>query len=332
MKFILIFIFPTVFFAQEFYISDVQLATNTSRIKTVDGNLNVTNIVEVDQNAGLITDIALAPDGTLYAVSTIDALISIDLNTGDFDYLFPLGPGTFNNLVYDDLHDELIAIDTNNLRILRIDPITGSINFSSIGIATPGDLTFYEGNLIFQETFTLDIYTYDNVSTKKVSCFGEVEVFGFSNFINSCGENLIYGFNESGSVFSFDIENNSYTLVGDISSNTFTVSGATTVNEYIASTCTLQALDVVDCSLGLTETAFNTLQFYPNPVMETLYVDEKYFSDDQFYSIRSMDGKEITSGTMSSKIDMSMLQAGFYFITVHDTTGSVTVSKKVIKH
>ena len=85
-----------------------------------------------------------------------------------------------------------------------------------------------------------------------------------------------------------------------------------------------------DCSLGIEEAIAVQLSIFPNPVENTIFIQNHYGLDIYSVSLYDTLGRKVMENTEATEsIDVSNLTAGIYFI--HITTDSGIVTKKIIK-
>ncbi|MEG2178463.1 MAG: T9SS type A sorting domain-containing protein, partial [Bacteroidales bacterium] len=74
------------------------------------------------------------------------------------------------------------------------------------------------------------------------------------------------------------------------------------------------------------QASVSKLNFYPNPVKDVLYIDGEYSSLEIYNSM----GALVQTANGSSKIDMTNLQSGVYFIKAYHN-GKISTDKIVVK-
>ncbi len=318
--------------AQEFYICDYNQNTEENNIKLIGPNFEIISEVTLNNFVGSILDIAYSPSGKIYGITSDQTIIEINLATGDFTSLFTFQTSIFYNNMVCNVNNELLLINgSQQLITFSLDSLS-IISIEDIGDTTPGDLTFYKGNLIFQSAFSKDIVRFTNNQLTTVACGNYLSFFGFSNFVTNCGENLVYAF-ESGNVYQFDIESNTVEQVGSIFLGGAEIFGATSINEYLASACPLEELQEVNCDLNISDELLANLQIYPNPVKNFLYIQNLNFSEDLFFTLYSVEGKKLLSEvSLSPEIDLSELSSGVYLMNIYNKSKSVSITKKILKN
>ncbi len=324
---------------QQFYITSYDYSTFLNTIKYVDANLNVTPLATLYFNGDQIFDIAFAPNGKLYG-TTSNALIEINLQTGTSTevYNFP-ATGKYNSLVCNS-ENQVIALEYYSQRLITIDLVTFTeLSNIYLGESSPGDLTFYKGNLLFQSATSNNMMAYDGNSLETVGCglnaiSGDPILFwGLSNYTDACETNIVYGFDPYGAVFRYNFEANTSEEIGQLNeSYSWPINGATSINEYLASACPLENMNAVNCNLVVDDQNMSTLMFYPNPVMDILHIGN-LDNQDQFYiSIYSVEGKIVYDAILISEVDVSNLNSGIYFLKIFDKSKMTSITKKIVKN
>lgn len=337
--YILLFIlFGIKTFAQEFYITSYDYNTFLNTIKYVDADLNVTPLATYYFNGDQILDIAMDANGTLYGTKA-DTLIELNLVDGTSTevYNFPV-PGQYNSLVCNS-DNQIVALDFNSQRLITIDLATFTqVSNVYLSESSPGDLTYYKGNLLFPSASSDDIMSYNGNTVTPVGCrisspSGEPFLFwGYSNFTDSCDTNFVYGFNQSGTVYSFDIESNTHEYVGNLQeNNSWPLNGATSINEYTASACPLVPLNAVNCNLAVSDYQLSLVSFYPNPVEDIIHLKNLNVDEPLFISIFSVEGRKLTDALLTPEMDISKLPSGLYFMEISNQSKSISATKKIIK-
>ena len=329
-NFYLLFLFTSFLSAQEFYITDFDVNTEVNSIKLVDENFNVTHLADFFIPNGSIMDIAFSPNGTLYGITSSSKIIEIDLINGTYAEIASAG-GNYNNLVCT-ANNELVMLSITDYKLLTFDLNTLTVVSDVwISAATPGDLTYFKGNLLFQHFDSLDMYRWDGVQIRRVACGDDQQLFGLSNYTTDCESNLVYAFDQGGEIYHYDVENDTLTLVADLSAEVSEVYGTATVNEYLASTCTLENLESVNCNLSISETTLSEISIYPNPASEIIYIKDLHLEEELYYSLYSLDGKLLDNALLTSEISIERLAKGVYFLQLHNARKNVAVTKRFLK-
>jgi len=236
--------FNVVLFAQEFYLLD----SNNQIYSYNYSDSSINSLVIVDSSVGTLLDIAYASPDHMYGTSNLGIIVDIDILTGDFDVVFEFQNGQIpSGLVYN-TDNNLVMIDSSIGAIVTLSLDSNTIiSEFIIGTGNPGDLTYYQGNLLFQGTNSEDLLAYDGSIVKSIACADLVGYWGLSNFITDCNTNLLLAMDGGGRIWEYDIEGQTYEQIDDLASEIGGVYGATTVNEQFAYDCTLVNLEEVYC-------------------------------------------------------------------------------------
>jgi len=120
-------------------------------------------------------------------------------------------------------------------------------------------------------------------------------------------------------------------IINGANANTYSVTqdGTYSVNAVFGGGCSDSVYYRV---AGVTAVAqYNTLSaltIYPNPAQNTLYVSGNNLANITIFSV---DGKQVLADLHTSKIDISSLAAGLYFVHITDDNGQYSQVQKIIK-
>ena len=323
--------------AQTFYITSYDYPTYMNTISAIGPDLSITPLASLYFNGDQIWDIAFAPDGTLYGTLS-DAIIEIDLQNGTSTvvYDFPVA-GQYNSLVCNSAN-EIVALEYNTNHLITID-LSSFTQVSDVVLSesSPGDLTYYKGNLIYQGATSNAILSVRGTSTITLSCpvpspSGEPFLFfGLSNYTDSCNDNFVYGFTADGLVRRCYIESHTSEEVGVIPNQPWPINGSTSINEYSASACPQIDLDEVNCTLQVRSEPRSVISIFPNPVSDILHIQGVDLLDGMFFTIHSMDGRKLIEGILTPDIDLSKFSAGSYVLNIFDGSKTLSTTTKIIK-
>ena len=335
---ILLLLFGVNTYAQEFYLTAFEGIFQKNQIIFVDSDLNQTQLASMYVDGFQLLDIAFAPDGKLYGVYA-DAIIEIDIANNSYTvvYVFPVS-GIYNSLVCN-ADNQIVALEyyTNHLVTIDLNTFT-EVSDVVLSASSPGDLTYYKGNLIFQSSSTYDILGYDGNILQTVACKplyydGDTVIFlGFSNYTDSCNNNFVYGFDSIGFVYRYDIEANTSEAVGIFEHTGNPINGSTTINEYAASACPLLNLEEVNCNLNTQDQQLSNLLLYPNPVTDMLHIQGLNTQEELFFSIYSMEGRKLAEDLLTPEIDFSKLSPGVYLMEIYNKSKTVSTTKRIVKN
>ena len=320
--------FNAVLFAQEFY-----LLNDENQIYSYNYNSGVaTFLTNVNLPDDRLLDIAYADEDHLYATTEAGLIIDIDIITGDFDAVFNFqNDHIYNGLVYNTDHN-LVTIDSQAGTIVTFSLDTNTvISEFIIGTGNPGDLTYYQGNLVFQGMNSSNILAFDGSIVKSIACALFVGYWGLSNFTIDCNTNLLLAFDGNGKVWEYDIEGETYEEYDNLNAQLGGIYGSTTVNEQFAYDCTLFDLPAVDCTLNVPSEEISTLVLYPNPVTTKLWIQPNHNFEVLQYEIYSVQGQKILEGSYQDGIDFSEVVAGVYFVKLWEANNSAFIFRSVIK-
>ncbi len=321
--------------AQEFYICtfeyDVVNQTINQSIQTIDQNFNITFLTDVDLTAGNLVDIALSSNGKMYGITEGSVIIEISLTDGSTTNLHFFNSSlNFTSLVYDDSNNLLWTLEssTNTLYSYNLNTMSVESN-TQIGVHTPGDLTFYKGNLIFIDEEALELVTYSGSQVETVACGGGQNFYGLSNYVTACDENLVYAFSAGGGIYRYDIDTNVFQLVIDLNLQDFSIFGSTTSTEYLASTCPFENLIVRDCALGISQNNLDNVILYPVPAHGQLFIKNLPFTEGLFYTLYNTQGLIIKQAPLVEELSLQPYPKGVYFLSIYNESRTLQTTKKI---
>ncbi len=313
--------------AQEIYI-----VNSFNEIKIVNVNdLSVTDLFGIPTSeAGFITDLAFSPDGRLFGVTNVWTLIEIDLTNETFIPVANLPEGDSYTSLVCNANNELLTSRWLAQELYSYSLDTGTTTFVDSQISSPGDYTFYKGNLVFPGFLNDFIKAYNGTETYNVGCSVPL-LWTFVNDFVDCDTNTIYAMDQFAKLYRYDLETENYELLADLVSQTGQVYGGATMTEYLASDCPLESLTTVNCSLN-TE-AFNPygIEIVSNPVThKILFTIQNPVSLE--YSLFNLEGKKVLQGKLVHlEIPVTEISSGIYFLQIRDHNALTVFTKKIIK-
>lgn len=237
------------------------------------------------------------------------------------------------------------ALISNSLDSGPIDGKVITANISSVTdlIISYGSITNLTGIQDFSALQNLycqynDIVTIDmskNVALKKLYCAGNkitnLDLSKNSNLqIVSCSGNKLSSLNlkngnNANLSTSSTFKNNSSLSCIQVDDVSYSTTNWATLKDATASYST-------SCSLGIDEKAFENLLIYPNPVINTLHIDNLLLDNVKLYDVA---GKLVKSNsfngfTATNTVDLSGIGSGIYYIYLQ-SNGLTTVRKIVVE-
>ncbi|MEM9053492.1 MAG: T9SS type A sorting domain-containing protein [Bacteroidota bacterium] len=314
--------------SQEFLIS-----TADNKIYSVSQDLTTTLLYDVgffDQSS--ILDIAAKDANTIYAITGSGSLIEIDIVNQSFSILNTY-PNTQVNALYYSADDELYAINNNGGTFNRINPVNGDIiEIQEFQQFTPGDLTSYDGNIIFAGA-DLDLYKYDQASDPvKIGCT-ELTIWGLANFVNGCGDQTVWAFDPGANVFEYDVEGNQLTFLGSLNDQVMSsINGAASINELEGENCPFQEIPEVNCVLSTNElTNRGGLNVYPNPSSGEVQLELPFPPEEARVVVYNLQGQLVKEAVATNRLELYELPSGVYALQItRESTGDFWNSKLVL--
>lgn len=313
------------------YSQDIFLLSSNKEIFQLNSDNTLSLITTINYTSDFIMDIAISSDNIFYGVTADYNIIEIDLETGSFTILTDLNNiGFYTSLVCSN-NNELYTLNSTN-ELYKYDIATGTVNIvGNLGFSTPGDLTFFKGNLIFKDSFT-DIIKAYNISNDNVSdifCLpaGINDFLGISNIFNTCESSTIIG-SANNSLYEIDFENDEF-----IDLNTeldgMVIFGMASDNESLASDCSFEFTSI-DCTMSVDELNWVTSRniTYPNPMIDYMYINSSI--NLLTIEIYNLSGQLIQRIDTTDKIiSLNNIVPGIYFTKISSEFGVKT--EKIIK-
>ena len=315
--------------AQEIYITNFY---NELKILEVS-DFSVTDVLTVDiATYGVMQDLAFNPEGRLFATTSFNNLIEIDLITEDISIVFTLpSGGTYPGLVANS-NNELITNKFLQLELYAYNIETQALNLVETDISTPGDFTYFKGNLIYPNIFNDFIKAYDGNEINNVGCSVPL-LFGIANVFEDCQTNSIYAFDEDAKVYLYTLGESEFQIVADLWSVTGPIFGAATRNEYLASNCTLENIGKVTCDiLSIDPIKPYGISIHPNPVKNILNIRLPSSDSISNYGIYDLSGRQLLYGTLQDGIiTLDSLPDGLYFLRIFNNSNLLVFQERVVK-
>ncbi len=266
------------------------------------------NLIAVSSVA--LSDIAISPDNKLYGIR-YDELFEIDQETGETYTIgfLPIGERSVT-LVCDNNYRLFTLTVGGNLYSYNV--LTGETKLEyNVGVSSPGDITFYKGNIVFQSSQSFDIMAFNTFNGKltKLVCHQVPEkLWGIANVFNECGEEELYATGSNGNLFEIDVENNRFNLIADLDPDEMkgTIFGMASLSENLSSECIFN-LDEINCN------PYHLIKIYP--VQDVVYI----YSDVEIEEITvfSYSGSMLLKSSSGvSYLDVSGLATGVYIFSI----------------
>jgi len=325
--YLLLFVFLNVN-SQEIYV-----VNSVNEIKIVNAEtFEVTSLFTIDiQQAGFITDLAFAPDGRLFAVTNVWTLIEIDLQNDTFIPLADLPQGDPYTALVCNADNELLTARIFSEELYAYDLDTDETTLVDTGISTPGDFTFYKGNLVYPYILNDFIKAYDGTNIENIGCSVPL-LWTFVNDFEACESNTIYAFDQFAKLYRYDLETEDFEILADLVSETGLLYGGATMTEYMASACPVEELSTVLCDpLGNEDLNNFGIILMSNPVRDVINFEFMNVVPET-YKMYSVDGKLVQVGKIEDQeISITELNFGVYFLQLFEPNGLNVFTEKIIK-
>lgn len=314
------------------FICEYNNATKINSIQYLDTSNNLYHLFDIDLVDTILLDIAFSSEGLLYGITDDQEIIEI-FGDGTFEVVAEItGVEGYNGLV-GDASNQLLLMGSTESKILTFDIANGTIG-SEIEIpeGSPGDATFYRGNLLYPGV-SGDFYAYDGVESKTVLCNEIIPFSAIANRFGICSSFDIIAITEGGVLYEYQVQGNiGLSYERDYSTQVGVVFGAANRLEYMASECPLIPISFIDCELGVTELKQSELNLYPNPANDVVYLSAPEFEEALFYELYSLEGKFLEEGMLDTKLQIQQLSAGVYFLKLYNVAKTILATKKFIKN
>lgn len=310
---------------------DIYYVTQDNEIFRFDLQNNSSTLLYSQSITGIgnILDIAFDTQGTLYAITNYDIILEIDLINQSYQIVSLItSSGTFPGLV-SNAQNELFFAGWFNSKLFKFNPISQTTEELTQGISTPGDFTFYKGNLLFPNGNENTIGAYTGSDIQSVGCANGL-LFSLVNVFTDCDNNAVYGIDDQNNLYSYDIGTNTQNFILQINAPN-TIFGAATMSEAFASDCPLTPFQQIDCNLSIEEYNQNNIKIFPNPVNSELNFQVNNLQIDKLI-LRDITGRKVVEyKDVVNKISTSNLEVGCYFIEVYIHGNNQPIIKKIIK-
>ncbi|HMQ48631.1 MAG TPA: gliding motility-associated C-terminal domain-containing protein [Saprospiraceae bacterium] len=219
--------------AQQFHV-----ITSDSRVMRLDvSNCTFVQVAQV-LTSSTISDIAFAPNGQLYGITTDGRLLLINLANGATQVI--------HNFTEQDIFLTSLVVDPNGVfytaggtpYLISYDLNTGEeTNHGFMGYSAAGDLTFYQGQLMMAATsndmVVVDIQNPANSMAAFDFDVGSASIFGIVTYVESCSQTVTYATDDSNlsRVYEVNFETETFTAVCQYP---FIIFGAASELEFVA--------------------------------------------------------------------------------------------------
>ncbi|MFP9098771.1 T9SS type A sorting domain-containing protein [Flavobacterium sp. RHBU_24] len=306
-----------------------------NKIYRINADNSITYLSTPTVPEGLFGDIAIAPSGEMYGV-TSSVLYHINPLTGVVTYIAQLPSYGYNALVCSNDY-ELYTIGIPDENLYKYNLLTNTLTtVAYMGYDPSGDLAFYKGNLICQtlhengQVYTIKAYNPETGTLKDLFCdVNPLNFFGMVSVFNDCGDETVYASNDMGNFFIVDFDNQTYNQQPIQFPDDEIPYGLASTNEYLGSDCTPQDLEDLECALAVNSNKISDVIVYPNPAAGVLHF--KNYQQVKSVTVYDVTGKQVKAINKSvvSGIDINDLAAGLYVLKIGD--GENYSIRKIVK-
>jgi len=312
----LIFICVVEILAQNIFFS-----TSDNEIFRLNEDNSITSITSVVGLSDAIWDIAISPDNEFYGLVK-NEIIKINILDGSFEVVTEL-PSLIDNYGFDEFfysslvcsnNYELFTLENETTVLYKYNILEDTlVELDTIGSYTPGDMTFYKGNLFIAQNGKIKAYNLQSKTLKTIFCLPSENYFlwGLANDFDNCDENKIISSNPNGGIWELNIE----TGVSDsiLSVEDITIYGLASINENLASYCRFEFEEINCTTTSIQNPKPEKLTIYPNPTHGSFFINSNL--DIKKVEIYDLEGKlnKIIINPFD-EIDVTFLNSGFYFL------------------
>ncbi|WP_203294749.1 T9SS type A sorting domain-containing protein [Luteirhabdus pelagi] len=278
---------------------------------------------------GTVVDIAFDTQGNLFAITNFDLILQIDLDNQSYEIFYTVTtPGTFPGLVAN-AQDELFFGAWFSEKLYKFNPIDETVEELIEGVPTPGDFTFYKGNLLFPNANDNSLGSYNGSDISFVGC-AQGPLFSLVNVFTDCDNNEIYGIDDQNNLYRYDVGTNAQELLTQVDAPGI-IYGAATMSEAFASDCPLVELNQVNCSLGTEAINSYDISVYPNPTTSEIFFQPTTIPVTKVV-LRDLQGRLIIEDVdAKNSVSLSTLTSGIYFMELYIQDLPKPFIQKIIK-
>lgn len=325
--FLLLSVYSNIGIAQVHYFS-----TLNNEIYRINEDDTIELISTIQNLSAPIFDIAISADSTFYGISD-GKIIRINISDGSFNDLMnlPSSNDSYTSLVCNN-QNELFFLDNESSELFKFNITEQNMeSVAFLGFGTPGDLTFFKGNIIFPSFPYIKAFNLENSTISNIFCIPEINgvIWGMSNDFSSCINNRILASNLVGKIWEIDFDNQVVDTL-DINTSNLTIYGMASINENFASECSFQFEDIeCETSVHLLDLSNNfELNISPNPTHEILYIEcNELIKKIEIYNLFGNKVKEFYN--IQDNIRLNDLNQGIFVVKFVTASGEYV--RKILK-
>ena len=324
------FLFCTVEAQQTYLYKFGDMESQGSIYQLVDDD-NAVWLGTLNSTEPIFADIAVAPSGDLYGLSQDGSIRLINLDEGTTTEVGFFSAITVHTAFTCDSQSNFYTLDFfDNLVSYNI--ITHEeTTIMAVGEITPGDLTFYNGRLVFPsgegvlKTIDLETEEIESIYTLTPEMITLNDIWGIANSFHQCGNEQLIVSNFSNQLFKINVLENTFvelTPTYDTDAGGV-IYGMTSSDDLLASDC--------DGFVGVSDTDISrtAVSFHPNPAVDFINVMHSDLVD--YLEFINLDGQIIkTAKRPMAQLYVGDLTPGFYLIRSYMQEGNSSDSKLII--
>ena len=299
------------------------------------GDTEMELICTMESAEPIFGDIAVDHDGDIYGLTQGGEIRRIDLDSGTSVFIGSY-PSVGHTAFTIDSQQNCYTLDLYQF-LISYNMTSGESEYlTSLGEITPGDLTFYNGHLVYPsgegviKAINTETFEVDTIYCLPPEIIEMKDIWGIYNDFDQCGTEYLVVTNTANEVFRIDVENDSFEeLILDYDVDVDgTIYGATAIGDIMSSDCQGVITPVESCDeenpVDINEINFDDeIRIFPNPVQESLNIyGVKY---DRLEIFNASGQILISSNQTTSSLNLTELASGLYFIRF------ITKEKIVVK-
>lgn len=281
-----------------------------------------------------VTDIAVDPDGKLFALSKDRELMEVDWESGLATKLTPkhtiqsvsLVSSQKDRFIYLDFFGDIVEYDirTHSKEIL-----------GSTGLTTPGDVTLHKGNVIFPTYEKLMAYNIALDSLYTLFCFeNRRNDFGITKISSACSNDIFIlpanKFDQDPLIYTINAEKKISLSLPQKEYLQGSINGMASSEEFLGLDCPSEVVYPFECMSTSTDLVREkSLRLSPNPSDGIIHIHGGVGPFE--LTIRTITGHTIEQlHSVSTQIGLGHLPSGIYLVEIK-ATGKKEIQRLVVR-
>lgn len=311
--------------------SQVFICTSDSRVFEILPDNSVTEILNLENETSSLYDIAVSPNRDFFFVSN-QSILSVNSTDSTTSFLITLPDGNYTSLVYAD--NALFTLNNTTNILYKYDLNEENlIELGNTNHSTPGDLTFYKGNIIFPDYPNIIAFNLTTNSISEFNCLSNEfnNCWGIANNSSDCISNEVY-MTDAYDIWKVDLETGEKNrIITNDAYDNKAVYGLCALNEDISSQCESIELEPQNCSLSTQDVSLgnNYLKVYPNPFVEEINIEDTH--KIKKIEVYDLTGKLVFKFDEINNKNKLPIESGVYLLNIYLKNNSKLIRKIVKK-